>query len=79
MTAGLHVLLRLPDGTDDVAARDAADAAGIRCTSLSEFAVSRTDLAGLVIGYGRIHEDAIDRAIAKLARVVREAQRSRGR
>ena len=72
--AGLHVLLRLPHGTDDIAVRDAAHDAGIRCASLSQFAVSRTDLAGLVIGYGRIHEDAIDRAIAKLASVVRRAR-----
>ena len=77
ITAGLHVLVRLPPGTDDTAVSSAALASGVRVEPLSLYAVDRRDATGLVIGYGRIHEAAIDRAVALVAEAVAAAGRVR--
>ena len=69
VAAGLHVLLRLPDGVDDRSVAAEAARNGIRVEPLSRFAIAR-EVSGLVIGYGRLHESAIDAAIAALAQVV---------
>jgi GntR family transcriptional regulator / MocR family aminotransferase len=69
VAAGLHVLLRLPEGDDDAAAAAAADSAGIRVEAVSEYAMTPTKPA-LVIGFGRIHETAVEPAIRALARVL---------
>jgi GntR family transcriptional regulator / MocR family aminotransferase len=67
IAAGMHVLLRLPPGVDD--ARVAAEAlrAGVLAEALSTHAVAGGGEPGLVIGYGRVHEDAIAPAVATLA------------
>jgi GntR family transcriptional regulator / MocR family aminotransferase len=69
VAAGLHVLLELPAGVED--ARVAAEAAldGIRVEPLSRFALQRP-ASGLVIGYGRVHEEALDPAVAGLASAI---------
>jgi GntR family transcriptional regulator/MocR family aminotransferase len=69
VAAGLHVLLHLPDGVDDRSIAAEAARNGIRVEPLSRFAVG-SDASGLVIGYGRVHENAIDAAITALAEVV---------
>ncbi|HKU59378.1 MAG TPA: aminotransferase class I/II-fold pyridoxal phosphate-dependent enzyme, partial [Gaiellaceae bacterium] len=66
ISAGLHVLLRLPPGSDDVAAAEAAERAGVRVDALSRFAFEDGE-PGFVVGYGRAHEDAIEPAISLLA------------
>jgi GntR family transcriptional regulator / MocR family aminotransferase len=70
VAAGLHVVLELPSDVDDEAVVAEARRAGIRVEPLSRFALARAG-SGLVIGYGRLHESAIEPAVAALAAVVR--------
>ena len=74
VAAGLHVLVQLPSELDD--ARVAAEAArqGIRVDPLSRFALERP-ASGLVVGYGRVHEAALEPAVAALASAIRRAAR----
>jgi len=69
VAAGIHVLLRLPAGVDDRAVARDAQERGLAVTPLSRYAIA-TPAAGLVLGYGRCHEDALDGAVAALARVL---------
>ena len=69
--AGVHVLLRLPAAVDDRAIADRARQERIEVPALSSFCIERTDQRGLVIGYGAVHEAAIDPAIATLATIAR--------
>jgi GntR family transcriptional regulator / MocR family aminotransferase len=72
VAAGLHVLLELPAALDD--ARVATEAAehGIRVEPLSRFALERP-ASGLVIGYGRVHEESVEPAVVALAAAIRRA------
>jgi GntR family transcriptional regulator/MocR family aminotransferase len=76
VAAGLHVLVRLPPGVDDE--RVATDAAreGIYVEPLSRFAVGGGASSGLVVGYGRVHETALEPAVVALAAVVRRTEPS---
>jgi GntR family transcriptional regulator / MocR family aminotransferase len=66
IAAGLHVLIRLPPGVDDEAVAARAEERGVRIVPLSRY--SHSDQAGgLVIGYGRTHEDSIAPAIRVVA------------
>ncbi|MGI8711787.1 MAG: PLP-dependent aminotransferase family protein [Solirubrobacteraceae bacterium] len=69
--AGVHLLLRLPTGMDDQAIVDRARQERIEVPALSSFCIESTDQRGLVIGYGAVHEAAIESAIAILATIVR--------
>ena len=71
VAAGVHVLLRLPAGADDARLARAAGRAGVRVEPLSMYALGRGGAPGLVIGYGRVHETAIEPAVAALAAVIR--------
>jgi GntR family transcriptional regulator / MocR family aminotransferase len=71
VAAGVHLLLRLPDGVSDAAIAEAAEGARIRVPPLSAFRLTPADAGGLVIGYGRLHESAVDPAAAALAGVIR--------
>lgn len=71
IAAGVHVVLRLPAGCDDAAVAKAASATGLRVPPLSAFRIAPRPAGGLVIGYGRLHEAAVERAVGALARVVR--------
>jgi GntR family transcriptional regulator / MocR family aminotransferase len=73
IAAGVHVLLLLPDGVNDVAVARDAEHAGVRVPPLSRFALTPAGRGGLVVGYGRIHEEALETAVAVLARAVRAA------
>ncbi len=76
VAAGIHVLLRLPPGVDDRLVAAEAEREGVRVIPLSTYELSPPDRGGLVIGYGRIHEDALDPAVVALARALRRvAQR----
>jgi len=70
VAAGLHVLVRLPDESDDEAVAARAEARGVRVTPLSRYGHSERAGRGLVIGYGRIHEASIPPAIRALAAVL---------
>jgi GntR family transcriptional regulator/MocR family aminotransferase len=71
VAAGVHFVLRLPAGVDDVAVSEDARAAGIRVPPLSAYRIEPSTDGGLVVGYGRLHEDAVTPALHELARVVR--------
>ena len=70
VAAGLHVLLELAPEVDDATVAADARRAGIRVEPLSRFRLER-EMSGLVIGYGRLHEEAVEPAAAALAEVVR--------
>jgi GntR family transcriptional regulator/MocR family aminotransferase len=71
VAAGVHLLLRLPDGVSDVAIAEAADRARIRVPPLSAFRLTPADAGGLVIGYGRLHESGVEPAAEALGGVIR--------
>jgi GntR family transcriptional regulator/MocR family aminotransferase len=69
VAAGLHVLVRLPPGLDDALVAAHAERLGLRVTPLSRFAMHPA-APGLVIGYGRLPDGAVEGAVALLARTV---------
>jgi GntR family transcriptional regulator / MocR family aminotransferase len=71
VAAGVHLLLRLPPGASDSAIADAAQNEGIAVTPLSAFQLAPAEAGGLVIGYGRLHEAAVEEATEALATVIR--------
>jgi GntR family transcriptional regulator / MocR family aminotransferase len=71
IAAGMHVLLRLAPGVDDHAVAAEAERDGVAVVPLSTYQLRPTGQGGLVIGYGRIHEDALGAAVAALAAAVR--------
>jgi GntR family transcriptional regulator / MocR family aminotransferase len=76
VAAGIHVLLGLRAGVDDRVVASEAERVGVGVTPLSRYALTPSARGGLVIGYGRIHEDALDVAIAALSGAVRRAEES---
>jgi GntR family transcriptional regulator/MocR family aminotransferase len=70
--AGLQLVLRLPDGTDDTAISTEARAAGVLARPLSAYyAASRRRQRGLLLGYACVENSQIDPAFATLAAIVR--------
>jgi GntR family transcriptional regulator / MocR family aminotransferase len=72
IAAGVHVVLRLPPGCDDAGVARAARAARVQVPPLSAFRIVARGAGGLVVGYGRLHEAAVERAVRALSRIVRE-------
>jgi GntR family transcriptional regulator/MocR family aminotransferase len=70
IAAGVHVLLALSPWIDDTAIAQLASEERIRVASLSQFCITRSDVRGLVIGYGRLHESAVSPAVAALGAIV---------
>jgi GntR family transcriptional regulator/MocR family aminotransferase len=69
--AGLHLVLRLPDGVDDRAVAAAALAENIVVRPLSGYYADRGDAAsGLLIGYACVPDEEIEPAFGRLARVI---------
>lgn len=69
VAAGLHLVLRLPAGTDEAAAARACAAARIRVRPLGDWALDgvRDAAPALVLGYARLPEPAIPGAVRALA------------
>ena len=67
--AGMYSTWLLPQA-DAVRARDAARAAGFEVNLLSDYCRSAT-LTGLVVGFGGVTDDELDRALAALVRGLR--------
>jgi len=65
--AGLHAVLRLPDGSDEAATIAAARARGVALDGLGDGAPA------LVVGYANLPAAAVPAAVAALAAAVREA------
>jgi len=67
VAAGLHLLLRLPPGTDERAVVAELAARRIRVRGLASYRLSpRPDDPALVLGYGRVALAAIDAAVEQL-------------
>jgi GntR family transcriptional regulator/MocR family aminotransferase len=66
IAAGLHLLVRLSAGVDDREVAREAERRGVRVAPMSTYAHAGGAMSGLVIGYGRIHESAIPRAVRAL-------------
>jgi GntR family transcriptional regulator/MocR family aminotransferase len=72
VAAGLHVVVRLPDDTDDQATSRALAAAGINAPALSGY-VHGGALApypGLVLGYALLSPDRLQAAVGEMVRIV---------
>src|SRR6185437_11224220 len=63
VAAGLSVVLDLPPHTDDRELERLAAQSGVRVEALSRYAIKDRGHRGLVVGYGRVHESAIGRAL----------------
>ncbi|HEY3164124.1 MAG TPA: PLP-dependent aminotransferase family protein [Candidatus Limnocylindrales bacterium] len=68
-SAGLHVLAFLPTGLDEAGIVDAAAAAGIGLSGVTQRRTA-PGRSGLIFGYGGIGETAIDDGIRRLADVI---------
>jgi GntR family transcriptional regulator / MocR family aminotransferase len=71
--AGMHILVSLPDRADDVAISRTAAAQGIRVSALSPMYLTRPSRPGLLLGYGRLAEEAIAPAVRALAKALVES------
>lgn len=69
IAAGVHLVVSLPPSVDDAEIAVAARDAGITLDHLSSSQI-RTRQSGLVLGYGRLHESAIELAVLALSRIV---------
>ncbi|MCP2343227.1 MocR-like pyridoxine biosynthesis transcription factor PdxR [Actinomadura rupiterrae] len=67
IAAGLHVVLRLPDGCDDAEVTARLARAGIRVAALSSYVHEHPADPGLVLGWARLSPDRIRNAIAAIA------------
>ncbi|MEV1115178.1 PLP-dependent aminotransferase family protein [Actinosynnema sp. NPDC049800] len=65
VAAGLHVVVRLPDGTDDVALRERLARRGVNAPALADYARTPT-FPGLVLGYAALTPDRLREAVAEL-------------
>ena len=69
IAAGLHLVARLPEGTDERAVLERARARDLALYGLSEHALTRQPPA-LLLGNGRIAEPAIEAGVRELAAAV---------
>jgi len=71
IAAGLHVVLELPSTAEEEEARERVSRAGIAVQTVSEHALpGYQGRRGLLIGYGAVHEQALERAAHELAAAV---------
>jgi GntR family transcriptional regulator/MocR family aminotransferase len=72
IAAGLHVLLRLPDGLDDSVVRQRIAERGVYAPALSEYArgTDGPPYSGLVVGYAATSADRLRAAVKEIAAVV---------
>ncbi|MEU4740866.1 PLP-dependent aminotransferase family protein [Actinosynnema sp. NPDC023658] len=65
VAAGLHVVVRLPEGTDDVALQDRLARRGVNAPALANYARTPT-FPGLVLGYAAMTPDRLREAVREL-------------
>ncbi|MEK9969044.1 MAG: PLP-dependent aminotransferase family protein [Ferrovibrio sp.] len=68
--AGLHLAVQFRDRRDDRAAAAALQAAGLRATPLSRYAISR-EASGLLLGFAAFPEAELEAAVQRLVSVLR--------
>lgn len=69
--AGLHAVIHLPEGTDDVAIAKAAKAANIIVRPLSRYYLGEAKASGLLLGYANVPDEIIKPRFAQLAEIIR--------
>lgn len=70
--AGMHLLIHLPDGVDDVAVVSMANRAGVACQPLSGFYAGPDRRRGLVLGFGTVAEHSLANMAKALAGILQE-------
>jgi GntR family transcriptional regulator/MocR family aminotransferase len=68
--AGLHLVVTLPEGTDDEAISDRAKDLGLHVLPLSSCYLGPARRPGLVLGYGSVGVDEIPEAVRRLCRAL---------
>jgi GntR family transcriptional regulator/MocR family aminotransferase len=73
VAAGLHVVLRLPEGTDERALTAAAAERGVTVYPMADYRRSATahPTPALVLGYGNLRPDALTAGVEQLAAAYR--------
>jgi len=69
-TAGLHIVLHLPNTVSDVVVSQRASEAGLLCRPLSQFCLPPLRENGLVLGYGAVPAERIAAAVTRLVQVI---------
>ena len=77
-SAGMHIVLRLPDDLSDVAISEAAARQGLTCPPLSGYCGSEHRLNGLLLGFCSFTIDEINAAMPKLSAAIDAVVRQRG-
>lgn len=70
---GMHIVVWLPDGLDDVAVAMAANKAGIALRALSPMCSSNLQLSGLMLGFGGFTGEQLSDAVCRLRQVLEES------
>ncbi len=65
VAAGLHVVVRLPAGTDDLALQERLAKRGVNAPALAGYSRTRT-FPGLVLGYAALTPDRLRQAVHEL-------------
>jgi GntR family transcriptional regulator/MocR family aminotransferase len=74
VAAGLHVTVELPDGVDEQALRQQADARRIELETMADFSAGNgIQPPVLLLGYAQMHESGIRAGVHELAEAVRAA------
>lgn len=68
--AGLHMVIYLPEESDDVAIARAAKTEGIIVRPLSKYYLEGPKSSGLLLGYANVDDDVIKPLFAQLARII---------
>jgi GntR family transcriptional regulator/MocR family aminotransferase len=80
--AGLHLMAwptpELSQRLDDQGAAEAAAAAGVAVSPLSDYFMGKPEKQGLLLGYAAVPEDEIEIGAQRLAAALREASTSAG-
>ena len=76
VAAGLHALVRLPDGVDEARLMERAAVRGMAFGAMSAHRVvaSEDDWPGIVLGYANVPEPTMERGVRELAAAVAEAR-----
>lgn len=72
---GMHIVVWLPDGGDDMALAAAANKAGIALRALSPMCSGNLKLSGLMLGFGGFTPEQLSGGVRGLRRLLEECQR----
>jgi GntR family transcriptional regulator/MocR family aminotransferase len=76
-SAGLHVLAWMPDDIEETRIVEAAAASGVGLQAVSPAYAAPPPHGGIVFGYGSIAEHRIEEGLARVAALIRHADRAR--